>query len=227
MGNIKLITSITFLILGIFLIKDLFWSIIFSLAGYIISSKIIKNYQLKQKEIFESQLVDVIQMLSGFIKAGLILSQAIENVIKETDPPVSVYFKDLLSQIQLGIPFEVALTEISKKINSKEFNFAVLSMKIAHKYGGNLAQNLKRIADILRERRKIQNKIKAITSQARLSSKMVTFIPFLLLVILNFLEPDIFGIMFKTLVGKLVILLCLILSYIGNWFISKITEIDM
>ncbi|MFN3966793.1 MAG: type II secretion system F family protein [Endomicrobiia bacterium] len=227
MGNIKLISLLAFFVFGIFLTKDFFWSTILSLTGYITTIKIIKNYKISQREKFESQLVDAIQMLSGFVKSGLNLVQSIEKVEKNMGPPISIYFNEVLKQIQFGSPVDVALTEVSKKIESKEFLFAILTIKVAHKFGGNLSENLKNIANTLRERKRIKNKIKAITSQGRISAKMITFVPFLLLIVLNFLEPNIFGIMFKTTLGKLLFLLCLFSSYIGNWIISKIIEIDI
>ena len=227
MGNIKLISPVVLFILGFFLFRDFFWAIVLSLSGYVTSIKIIKNSEIKQKEKFENQLVDAIQMLSGYVKSGLSLVQSIENIEKNIGQPLSIYFSDVLKQIKLGIPFETALTEISEKVRSKEFSFAVLTIKIAYKFGGNFSENLKRIASTLRERKRIQNKIKAITSQGRISAKMITITPFILLLILNFLEPHIFGIMFKTIFGKLILLLCFLLCYIGNWFISKIIEIDI
>jgi tight adherence protein B len=227
MGNIKLISSIVLFILGILLFRDFFWAGILSFLGYIISVKIIKNSKIKYKEKFENQLVDAIQMLSGYVKSGLNLVQSIENVQKNIGPPLSVYFGDILKQIKLGVPFETALTEISEKVKSKEFSFAVLTVKIAYKYGGNFSENLKRISNTLRERRRIQNKIKALTSQGRISAKMITITPFVLLLILNFLEPEIFGIMFRTTFGKLILLFCFLLCSIGNWAISKIIEIDI
>ncbi|MBU0951416.1 MAG: type II secretion system F family protein [Elusimicrobia bacterium] len=226
-SKIKLILSAVFFSIALCLIQDFVFSLIFAAAGYFTPTILINRKAKKQKIKFEEQLVDALGVIANCVRSGASLQQALEVVVKESKPPVSLEFSETLKQIKLGTGTDQAMKNMAQRVNSRDLGIVVLAINVAKEYGGNLGENLFKISGTIRERKKIQDKIDAITSQGRMSAWIITFIPFVLLAVLNFMEPSLFGLMFKTLIGKLLLLLAVAMVAVGNFIIMKIVSIDI
>ncbi|OGS18202.1 MAG: hypothetical protein A3J83_04235 [Elusimicrobia bacterium RIFOXYA2_FULL_40_6] len=226
-SKIKLILAVVSFIIALILIHDIIFSLIFAAAGYFTPMILIKRKAKKQKIKFEEQLVDALGVIANCVRSGASLQQALEVVVKESKPPVSLEFAETLKQIKLGTGTDQAMKNMAQRVNSRDLGIVVLAINVAKEYGGNLGENLFKISGTIRERKKIQDKIDAITSQGRMSAWIITFIPFMLLVVLNFMEPTLFGLMFTTLLGKILLLVSVAMVALGNFIIMKIVSIDI
>jgi len=190
--------------------------------------KIITNYIEKQKiEKFNKQLIEAIKLVSNSLKAGASLSQGIESIINNSKSPLADEFKEVKNEIMLGISFDTALTNLSKRIKSKDLELFVTTVNIARETGGNLPEILETITQTMIERNKLQGKIKALTSQGKLSGWIVSFMPFILMLIFYFMAPELLNPMFTTFTGIIMIVFVIFMVIIGFLLINKIVNIDI
>jgi tight adherence protein B len=203
------------------------FAFIFGFAGYMIPSAIVKYIENKKMGTFEEQLMDALGTISTAMRAGSSLVQAMEVVTAEAETPLKEEFSEVLRQVQLGNSIDKALREMTVRIKSQDLRLAVLAITVTREYGGNLGENLMRISSVMRERKKIRGKIDAITAQGRLSGWIVTFVPLGLLLILKWMEPEMFGLMFTTFLGNILLGVSVILVSVGNYVIMKIVKIDI
>lgn len=205
--------------------------LIFSILSFIVSFVMTGRYFSKRAknrlDKFEDQLIEGIGMITNSVKAGLSILQAIEDMVKNTKPPLSTEFGEALRQIKLGTPANQALVDITRRVPSGDLRIVIMSINIARDTGGNIAEMLSRLAAVMRERKKIQGKIDALTSQGRTSGYIMAGVPFLLMGVLYFLEPEMMGLLFTTLIGNLMLVVAIGMVSLGMFVINKIVAIDI
>jgi len=224
---IKLFTAA----LVFFIVQTIGGKIVFSLmaavGGFMIPGKIAKKSFTGRQSLFEEQMIDCFGILTNSLRAGASLFQALEVTVRESDPPFSTEFGEVLREVRLGNPVDKALIKLTERIPSKDLDMAVLAMNVTREYGGNLGEILMRVVAVMRERRKIQGKIEAITAQGKLSGWIVTLVPFFLLLVLSFMEPEMFSLMFTTILGNILLAVAILMVSLGNFFIQKIVTIEI
>ena len=223
----KLMAAFTGLLLFQLLTGKIIFAFFFAAAVYAGIGNYFNSLIKKQLSLFDSQLIDALGLITNSVRSGQSLLQALENMVRESKPPVSKEFSNALSQVKLGIPVNEALAEMSKRINSNDLRIAVISLNLAKETGGNLGEILTRLSNTMRERRKLQGKIAATTAQGRASGFIVGSVPFLLLGVLYFIEPSMFGLMFSNILGNLLLVFVFVTVSIGLFFINKIVTIDI
>ena len=203
------------------------FSFMAAVAGYMIPGKVAKKSFMRRQALFEEQMIDCFGILTNSLRAGASLFQALEVTVRESDPPFSTEFGEVLREVRLGNPVDKALIKLTERMPSKDLHMAVLAMNVTREYGGNLGEILMRVVAVMRERRKIQGKIEAITTQGKLSGWIVTLVPFFLLLVLRFMEPEMFGLMFTTILGNILLAAAILMVSLGNFFIQKIVTIEI
>ena len=224
---VKLAAGIIFSILGQLFVGKVIFSILLFIVGFVMVGKYFSKKAKKRLDKFEDQLIEGIGMITNSVKAGLSILQAIEDMVKNTKPPLSAEFGEALRQIKLGTPVNQALMEITKRVPSGDLRIVIMSINIARDTGGNIAEMLSRLAAVMRERKKIQGKIDALTSQGRTSGYIMAGVPFLLMGVLYFLEPEMMSLLFTSLIGNLMLVLALGMVALGMFIINKIVAIDI
>ena len=226
-NKIKLIASLIpflllFLLSGSFLFGLLGGLGVFFGLGWYFTKKI--NDKMK---MFNDQLIDALGVITNSVRAGQSLLQALENMVKDSKPPLSTEFEAVLQKIKLGMPVSEALLEMSQKIKSNDLRISVISINLARESGGNMGEILSRISETMRERKKIQGKITALTAQGKASGIVMGFVPFILLGVLYFIQPSIMGLLFSTLIGNIMLFAVVIMITVGMVVINKIVSIDI
>jgi len=127
---------------------------------------------------FMEQLPDTLQLLSGSLKAGYGVLQAIDTIVKETQEPTKSEFTRVLSEARLGLALEDSLSEMAERIGTDDFRWVSVSISIQRRVGGNLAQLLETVAATLRERAATRRQIKALSAEGKLSGVVLVALPF-------------------------------------------------
>jgi tight adherence protein B len=147
--------------------------------------------RLKQKARLRKmleQLPDAFDLMARVIRAGQTMSQALQAVADEFDPPIASEFTYCYEQQNMGLAPEVALRDLARRTGLLEIKIFVLAMMVQQQTGGNLAELLEKLAAIVRERFRMRGKVKALTAEGRLQAiillAMVPFV-FLLILLLN------------------------------------------
>jgi tight adherence protein B len=133
---------------------------------------------------FTSQFAEAIDLIVRGLKSGLPTQESIRVVGQEFGDPIGVEFRRIHDSVRFGKSLEDAMWETTKRLDTPEFRFFVISLAVQRETGGNLAETLENLADILRKRRQMQLKVKAMSSEAKASAMILGSLPFIMFVIL-------------------------------------------
>jgi tight adherence protein B len=186
--------------------------------------RFMRNRRLSQ---FTQGLPDALLSMSGAMKAGSSLVQAIETVVAETKGPIGQEFGLLLRELRVGVLYDDALQNLLVRMPGEELRLVVAGMRISREIGGNLAEILERLSDTLRKKIEMEGKIKALTSQGRLQGIVMTALPGFLALVLFQMEPKYMRMLFTDYIGWAFVAAIVIMESIGYFFIRKIVNIDV
>ena len=186
-----------------------------------------RSMRKKRLARIEAQLPDALAMVSGALRAGASLSIALDNLVNEQPPPISQEFEILTQEQRLGVDFETSLANMEKRIPMQDFKMLTTALRINREVGGNLAETVESRADTLRRKSTMEGKIRSHTAQGTLQGWVMTGLPVLLGVLLNFLEPEAMSKLWTTGVGWIVLGIILVMEMMGYFMIKKITTIDV
>lgn len=223
----KMLTSTAFAFLAYAFSKD------FVIASFIFiliwnTPKVIISTRKKEKvKTFNEQLNEGTMIISNSLKAGYSFLQAIAVVSEQTKDPFAKEFKKLLKEMSLGISEENALKNMLNRIESEDLRLIINAILIQKDIGGNLSEILDNISDTIRERQKIQNELKTLTAQGRLSGIIVMLIPFFLGITIYLFNKEYMILLFTTPLGLGMIITAFVNQILGLIMIRKIIKIDM
>lgn len=224
---IKMLVSIAFALLTYGLSKNIFILFFIFILIWNIPKVIISHTKKERIKTFNEQLNEGTMVISNSLKAGYSFLQAIAVVSEETKDPFSKEFKKLLKEMSLGISEEIALHNMLNRIDSEDLRLIVNAILIQKDIGGNLSEILDNISNTIRERQKIQNELKTLTAQGRLSGTIVMLIPFLLGISFYLINKEYIMLLFTTPLGIGMVIIAFINQIIGLIIIKKIVKIDM
>ena len=133
---------------------------------------------------------DAIDMVVRTLRAGVPITAAIRAVASDAAPPASTVFGALADQTEIGVPLDEALTGAAKWIRLPDFRFFAVAVALQYATGGNLVATLESLSDMVRRRRVMRLKAKAVTAEVRLSTYILGALPFLVFGALLFVTPD-------------------------------------
>jgi tight adherence protein B len=170
-----------------------------------------------------SQLPDAFDLMARVIRAGQTMSQALQAVADEFDPPVGTEFALCFEQQNLGLPPELALRELARRTGLLEIKIFVLALVVQQQTGGNLAELLDKLSAVIRDRFRIKAKIRVLTAEGRMQAAVLLALPPLLLVAILLLNRSYGNILldnYGLLIGML------ISELLGALWIRKIIHFD-
>ena len=153
---------------------------------HIVVSKMIKKRILK----FNARFPDAIDLLVRGLRSGLPIAETLIAVSTEIPGPVGVEFKQVIERVRIGKSMEAALQDSADVINTPEFQFFCITLAIQRETGGNLAETLANLSEVLRKRAQMKLKIKAMSSEAKASAWIVGALPFLVFILVYVMNPD-------------------------------------
>ncbi len=189
-----------------------------------------KNKRLRS---FNNHLADTITLVANALRAGASFLQAIELVVRETQPPISTEFNRVIREVNLGLPFEQALNNMVRRVRSEDLELMSTAITIQHQVGGNLAEILDSIAFTIRERIRIKGDIRTLTAQQRMSGYVVAGLPIGLVVILSLIAPNFMAPMFGDPrifgipAGVIILVIGGVMMGIGFLLIRRIVDIEV
>ena len=127
---------------------------------------------------FTTSFPDAIDLLVRGLRSGLPISETLTVVAKEIPDPVGSEFRAVSDRIRIGRTMEQALQETADRLGTPEFQFFVITLAIQRETGGNLAETLSNLSDVLRKRAQMKLKIKAMSSESKASAYIVGCLPF-------------------------------------------------
>jgi tight adherence protein B len=183
--------------------------------------------QGRRENAFLAQLPDTLQMLAGSLQAGYSLPQALDTVVREGQPPMSVEFNRALVESRLGMPVEDALEGIGRRLSSQDFDWVVMAVRIQRDVGGNLAELLVTVADTLRERERLRRQVNVLSAEGRLSGWILGGLPVLFFVYLAVANPAYLAPMWSTPLGVGMMILAVLLLSVGAFWLTRVIKVEV
>jgi tight adherence protein B len=144
----------------------------------------------KRIKAFNDRFPDAIDLLVRGLRSGLPISESIGVVGKEILDPVGYEFRQVADKIRIGRTMEQALQETANRLATPEFQFFVITLSIQRETGGNLAETLNNLGDVLRKRAQMKLKIKAMSSESKASAYIVGSLPFIVFALVWSMSPS-------------------------------------
>lgn len=147
----------------------------------------------KRVNEFTNKFPDAIELLVRGLRSGLPVTETLGIVSSEVPGPVGAEFKLVTERIRIGKTMEDALQDTADRINTPEFQFFVITLAIQRETGGNLAETLSNLANVLRMRAQMKLKIRAMSSESKASAYIVGSLPFLVFTAIWWINPTYLG----------------------------------
>ena len=170
---------------------------------------------------------EAIDLLVRGLRSGLPVSESINAVAEEMPNPMGVEFQRISDSVRLGESLESAMWKVAKRIDCPEYKFLIIAMSIQRETGGNLAETLSNLSDLLRKRQQLKLKIKAMSSEARASAWIIGSLPFLMFGILLLINPGYVMLLFNDNRGLVMVGIALFMIMIGILVMAKMVRFEI
>ena len=178
---------------GLLMIKGAPFYLAFAFGAFLASAipHFVVNFAVKRRvNNFTKLFPDAIELLVRGLKSGLPVSETLSVVAKEIPGPVGEEFKIVTEKIKIGKTMEDSLQETADRMATPEFQFFVITLAIQRETGGNLAETLSNLAEVLRKRSQMKLKIRAMSSESKASAYIVGSLPFFVFTMVWWVNPE-------------------------------------
>lgn len=145
---------------------------------------------MRRRRRFIGNLPDAIDLMVRGLKSGLPVSESMTAVGREVAEPVGDEFRRIMDNVRFGRNLDAVLWESARRISAADFNFFVICLSIQQETGGNLAETLANLSDIVRRRRQMRLKISALSGEAKASAYILGSLPFIMFFVVHAMNPD-------------------------------------
>jgi len=181
----------------------------------------------KRKAKFAEQLPGTLQLLAGSLAAGHSLPQAVDTVVRDSDAPMSVELNRALIESRLGVPVEDALDGAAQRMDSVDFHWVVMAIRIQREVGGNLAEVLSTVAATMRERERLRRQVQVLSAEGRLSAIILGALPIVFATYLVIVRPEYIGILWSNPLGIVMMVVAVVLMIAGAFWLRKVITVEV
>ena len=176
---------------------------------------------------FMTLLPEAIDLMVRALRSGLPISEAIVNAGHEIADPVGAEFRRVESALRVGRELDDVLWDTARRLDVAEFRFFVISLGVQRETGGNLAETLQTLSEMLRRRQQMKLKIKALSAEGRTSALILGGLPFAVCGIMTFTSPEYVGRLFEDPRGLILCGFGLVLMAFGAFVMAKIINFEI
>jgi tight adherence protein B len=176
---------------------------------------------------FEAIFPETLEFISRSMRAGHAFSVSLEMIYREFAEPVSGEFRRTFEEHNLGLPIEVALQGLAKRVPSLDVHFFVSAVLLQKRTGGNLAEILDKLAYVIRERFKLRGRIRAVSAHGRMTATSLSCIPIAVAVLMFYTNPDYVKFFFTDDIGNIMMGAAVFLQIVGYLVMRKIVNIEV
>jgi tight adherence protein B len=180
----------------------------------------------RRRKKFSNQFTDAIDMIVRGIKSGLPLNECMHMIGRESSEPLRGEFERVMDSLQMGATMERALEKLYKRMPLSEVNFFAIVIMIQQQSGGNLSEALGNLAGVLRGRKMLGEKVKALTGEAQASAFIIGFLPIGVMVLVYLTSPEYMTTLFVTETGQFILLIGAGLMAVGIFVMRKMMNFD-
>ncbi len=188
---------------------------------------VIKHLEAKRRIELDDQLADGLTTLSAAVRAGLNLVQGMQLVVKNHRGPIRQEFDALLREYELGSDLNAAMRTASNRIGSPLYRLTFTAVEMHRRQGGDAGESLDRIAESVREIKKLEGKLDALTAQGRSQANMMAVMPIVFLFILYGIDPEGVTLLFTETIGRLILIFAAVMIGVAYLWIRRILGVAL
>jgi tight adherence protein B len=181
----------------------------------------------QRRRQFEGQLPDTLQLLSGTLRAGYSMMQGVEAVSQEVAEPMGRELRRVVTEARLGRPLEESLEAVAERMDSKDFAWAVMAIRIQREVGGNLSELLMTVAETMTQRERLRRDVKSLTAEGRISAYVLAVLPVALGIAMFVINPEYMTVLFDENIGRIMLGGGALLMIGGFLWMQAIVKIDV
>ncbi len=174
---------------------------------------------------FDEQLPNVLQTMAGSLQVGHSFNQSLQAIVDEGQQPAADEFGRVIAEMRFGRPADDALEAVGKRLDSPDFDYVLMSVRVQRQIGGSLAGLFETVAETVRERQQFRRKLRAITATGRMSAYLLTCLPLATAALLTLIRPDYLAPLFTTHGGQVAIVVCCVMIVIGALSLRRIVDV--
>jgi len=220
-------TILAFILGGLLLTGSLVSGFGLAIIAFIVPNFLLERSIRIRSTLFENQLIDILVLINGSVRAGYSLLQSLDVVVRELPAPASEEFERVQIEVGLGMPMKQALTNLTLRRKNDDLNMIVTAININSQVGGNLAQMLEAVTETVRDRIRILGEVRALTAYARYTGLILTLLPFGVAGLLFVLNPEYISRIFIPGPYLIIPVLAVIMVIIGNIWIRMLGRIEV
>ena len=188
---------------------------------------IVSSRCARHQKAVEDQLPEALDFLARVLRAGHSLATGLQMAAEELPDPLAAEFGRCYDQHSLGTALESSMKEMAERVGTPDFSFFVTAVLIQRTTGGDLAEVLTNIGNMVRARIRLQQHVQAITAQGRMVGYILLVLPVVFYILLYLLNPSYARVLIDTREGAWVLTLALVLQVAGTLLIRKIVSVRM
>ncbi len=188
---------------------------------------VLKFLTKKRQTKLVNQFADGLDVIVRGVKSGLPLNECLRVIAKESPDPLRVEFGILADNMAVGAGLERSLSAFYKRLPLQEMNFFCIVLLIQSKAGGNLSEALGNLSSVIRQRKMMREKVKAMSSEAKASAGIIGVLPFAVAVMVYMTTPDYIMQLFITETGHVVLFMAGGMMTVGILVMKKMINFDM
>lgn len=181
----------------------------------------------RRENKFLDMFPDAIDVVVRGIKSGLPLNDSLRVIATNSPEPIRTEFRNVLETQAVGMPLGEACGKLFDRIPLAEANFFAIVIAIQQKSGGNLAEALSNLSRVLRERKKMRDKVKAISSEAKASAMIIGALPIVVALLVYLTSPHYIELLWITDTGRVVLAICAGVMGLGCFIMQKMIAFDI
>jgi tight adherence protein B len=219
--------ALVLVVLAFFLTGNILIALVVAGVVAILPSAVLNFMIRKRQKAFQAQLPDMLTLLAGTLKAGYSIGQGFESVSTEVDDPMGRELRRVVTETRLGRSLEESLEAVAERLDSEDFGWAVMAIRIQREVGGNLAELLLTVADTMTQRERLRREVSTLTAEGRISAIIIGALPPVLAGVMFVLNPDYIKELFSPGLGYMLIGAALVMMAIGFAWMKKTITIEV
>lgn len=217
-GVIAVLTAAPAFIMGVNPLVCLGVAVVFGfgLPRFILNSAINR----RQKK-FTAHFADAMDIIVRGVRTGLPLNDCLKIIAHESPEPLGSEFRRVVEGESLGIPIEICLEQMYERMPISEVNFFATVLNIQKTTGGNLGESLANLSNVLRGRKILREKIKALSAEAKASAMIIGALPIVVMILVTIMSPDYMKDLYFTSTGQRNMLVGAVMMFMGTFMMRK------
>jgi tight adherence protein B len=204
------------------------WNIIGAIAlSFLYGRWTLNRHVTKRNNAFLNSFPDALDMIVRSVRSGYPMNSAVRMVADNMQPPVSTEFKQLADEIAYGSTLIEALQRLSQRIDEPDLHFFVVVLTVQQDIGGNLSEVLNNLAGIIRKRKHLRMKIKALSSEGRTTAWVLGSMPFVEAALISTVSPNHLAPLFNTELGHTMLGITIGVVALGAFVVTRMVNIKV